>query len=105
MPDPCKDKFDEWKQEYKEWQAADKAADKAFKNSMVSTGAAGAICAGTWWTGVGLLGCAVTGALALNSDYDSIDASEARDDASRESNAAGDAYQKCVEDHKQYYKQ
>ena len=65
MPDPCKDKYDDWKQEYEEWQAADKAANKGFKGSMVKTGGALILCGGTWFTGVGLLACAVAGGYAV----------------------------------------
>jgi len=104
-PGPCGNQFEEWEDAYDEWQDADAAADKAIKNVGVSTGGALVVCGATWWTGVGLIGCAVGAANALNSDYDSIEASEARNEAYGDLQKAQKAYKDCVKNHKEYYKQ
>ena len=104
MARPCDDKFDDWKDAYEEWEEADADANEAFKDSMVATGASVATCVGTWWTGIGLLGCVVTGAAALNEDYDSIEASKKRNKKFHASEKAKQAYEKCVNDHKKYYR-
>jgi hypothetical protein len=104
-PGPCSAQFEDWEDEYEDWQDADAAANKGFKNSMVITGVGLTVCAGAWWTGVGLLGCVVAGAGALNSDYDSIDASIARNEAYEDLQKAKKAYKDCVANHKEYYKQ
>lgn len=104
-PGPCGPQFEDWEDAYDDWEDADAAADKAIKTVAVTTGGAVTICAATWWTGVGLLGCAVGAGYALNNDYDSIKASQARNDAAAATRAAQKAYLKCVQNHKGYYKQ
>jgi hypothetical protein len=105
MPDPCKDKYDDYSDAWDDYSAKHTAATKGLKNAGVFTAGAAAVCVGTWWTGVGLLACAVGGAYALNSDFDSIWASLELDEAIDKRDDAWAAYKKCVEQHKQYYKQ
>ena len=103
-PGPCHDQYEDWEDAYNDWQKADAAADKAIKNVGVYSGGALVVCGATWWTGVGLIGCAVGAGYALNTDYDSIKASEARDDARDDLEKAQKAYKDCVNNHKEYYK-
>jgi esterase/lipase len=105
MADPCKDLYEDYSDAYDEWDEKDDAAIKGIKNVGVTTGGALALCVAAWWNPVGLVGCAVAGANALNNDYDSIEASLARNEAAEKRDAALAAYKKCVQDHKKYYKQ
>ena len=95
---PCSEEFDDWEDALKAWENADAAADKAFKNAMISSGAAIAGC-----ILLPLIGCALGAVPALNNDTDSIVASLARNEAYEDLQKAKQAFKKCAEDHKKYY--
>ncbi len=97
-PGPCGPQFEDWEDAYDDWQDADAAADKAIKNVGVSTGIAVAGC-----ILLPLVGCILGGANALNNDYDSIQASLARNEAYADLQKAKKDYKDCVNNHKEYY--
>lgn len=102
-PGPCGAQFEDWEDLYLDWQNKNSDANVAAAEAAVASTAALAICGGTWWTGVGLLGCAAAAALALAADGVSIDASLARNAAAAARNTAKAAYDTCVGNHKWYY--
>lgn len=99
MPGPCGPQFEDWEDAYDDWEDADAAANKALKNVGVSTGVAIAGC-----LLLPLVGCILGGVNALNNDYDSIQATNARYEAEKELNKARKAWLDCVQNHKEYYK-
>ena len=102
-PGPCGPQFEDWETAYDDWQNKDSAADAAIRVAGYATATALAVCGGTWWTGVGLLGCGVATAAALAADAESVAASLARNDVAAARNAAKSGYHGCVDNHKWYY--
>jgi hypothetical protein len=97
-PGPCGPQFEDWEDAYDDWQDADKAADEAIEDVAVGTGLGIAGC-----ILLPIAGCIIGAGNALKKDYDSIEASLARNEAAAARDAAKKAYEKCVNDHKKYY--
>lgn|SRR5690554_3344723 len=102
-PGPCGPQFEDWEDLYRDWENKNSAANAAARNAAIASGVAVAVCGGTAWTGVGLLGCATATAAALAADAESIAASLSRNEAAEARNAAQKQYKECTENHKNYY--
>ena len=102
-PGPCGPQFEDWEAAYNNWQNKDHAANVAAARAAAATAVAAGVCGATWWTGVGLVGCAAATATALTLDGISIDASLERNAAAASRNSAKAAYDNCVDNHKHYY--
>ncbi len=102
-PGPCGPQFEDWEAAYAKWQAKNSAANSAMRRAAAATAVAAGICGGTWWTGVGLVGCAGATATALYFDGESINASLERNAASSDLGASKRNYENCTKQHKHYY--
>ena len=97
-PGPCGPQFEDWEDAYSDWQKADDAADEAIEDVAVGTGIGIAGC-----ILLPFVGCALGAANALKKDWDSIEATNKRNEAAEDRDEAKKKYMDCVANHKEYY--
>jgi hypothetical protein len=96
---PCKAKFDKYKDAYEDWEEAREDELDEFSDAMVGTGVAVATCFIPPF-----VQCVVTGGNALYLDGKTILKSLKRMEAAGRANGAFAEYLVCAMHHKNYYK-
>jgi len=103
----CPDQFEEWEEEYKEWEDCKDDESEAAEDYLKAVAAAEIACAGAIALVETVIGGIVGGAAcaaALWNMWDSADDwGDKIEDCNKkadESNAEGEKYKKCVNDHK-----
>jgi hypothetical protein len=99
MSEPCQNKFDKYKDAYKDWEEAREDELDEFSDAMFGTGVAVATCFIPPF-----VQCVITGGGALYLDGKSIKASLKRREAAEKANGAFAEYLICAMQHKNYYK-
>jgi hypothetical protein len=102
-PGPCGPQFEDWEDAYENFQNKDAEADTRFGAAMGVTAVGAGVCAATWWTGIGLIGCAAAVGGAVVNDGVSVRASLAREEAREKLHEAKKKYHDCTAQHKWYY--
>lgn len=110
MADPCADSLEEWQEAYDAWSACSENLSEFVEDYAMAVAAAEIACAGAVATVETIVGGIVGGAAcaaALGNMYDKADDwGNEIDNCSglaEDSNENGDAYQECVESHKEHY--
>lgn len=96
---PCKGKFEKYKDAYEDWEEAREDELDDFSDAMIGTVVAGATCFIPPF-----VQCVITGGNALYQDTKSILASLKRKEAARRANGAFAEYLVCAMLHKNFYR-